>query len=89
MQYASDKVSYSNQSDVGSTDASQAEIVPFVKEPIPAFDKGSELSGDFIRRTLQQAVQAGLLSHTREAEFANRMIDRLSIKTAGASQGGR
>ncbi len=60
MWYGSDKVSYSNQNDGSPADASQTEIVPFVKEPIPAFDKPAETSNDFILHTMNEAVRSWL-----------------------------
>jgi hypothetical protein len=53
--YASDKVSFLNQNDGRKSNSTTTEIVARGKQPIPAFDKTLELSGNNLRRLVHQA----------------------------------
>jgi len=58
--YASDKVSFLKQNNDGSSNALRTQIVPSVKQPIPAFDKTLEMGGNNLRRLLHQAKRSWL-----------------------------
>jgi len=67
--YGSDKVSYSNQTSNGGPTSTEADLLPSVKELVPAFDKTVTVSRNGFRPLMNQAVRSWLCKtpskHTR------------------------